>query len=87
MSAEKVFPNSLMHVWLVAPLLLLLRADWREQALLMFRILRKRALRQTLTKLEAALQQQQGGGAVAGGAVADEEAAAVGAAGEVKEEL
>ena len=63
-------------------------ADWREQALLMFRVLRKRALRQTLAKLEAALQQQQGvqgqgGGAAAGGAA--EEAA--GAAGELKEEL
>ena len=30
-------------------------ADWREQAILQFRIMRKRALRQTLEKLAAKL--------------------------------
>lgn len=34
-------------------------AGWRERSILLFRIMRKRALRQTIERIQAALQQQQ----------------------------
>ncbi len=64
-------------------------SDWRQRAILLFRVMRKRALRLTIQRLQAALERQAAGGSADSGCgdaarcdvatVAEEQAVAAGA--------
>jgi hypothetical protein len=51
-------------------------ADWRQRAILQFRLMRKRALRQTIERVAEALGTDGGAGADGGGAPVEAAAAA-----------